>query len=127
MNPLTEFLIFIVFIILISFLFNYFTTDEYRYPENIVSGIKYLIDKSIHWNNLSKQDNSELIALTHANYAFSLIMDVRHLVSSEYIKDKFGINLNELMYDIQQTQRSALSNITKKYPGLGTGTMYSSF
>jgi hypothetical protein len=113
-----ELLIFFGLIIIISMVSNYIVMEEHFYPQKIIDGVKFFINRAIYWNDISKQDSNYIIALIHSSYAYILSTYSRNLVNDDYIKNNFEVNITELIYDIQETQKNIMNKIYKKYPTL---------
>jgi hypothetical protein len=118
MKPIQEASLFLIVIILISFLFNYFVSAESFYPDKIIKGIQIYINKILHLYNQSKQDTNKLFALNNISSAYSLANSIKYVMSNESIKQYYNIDINSLIYEIQQYKNEVISDINHLCPNI---------
>lgn len=100
--------IFIATIIIGFFLYKYFNTLH----SNNHFIINTLIRGCSRWAIASKQDNSPLISLLHANYASGYLWAIKDVFSSEDIYNSSGVNIIELQNKITSIQDQATKKVS---------------
>jgi hypothetical protein len=118
MKVIQEAGLFLIFVIVISFLFNYFVSTELFYPDKIVKGIQIYVDKIQYLYKQSKQDTDQIFALNHVSSAYSLANSIKYIMADDFIRRYYNIDINSLIYEIKQHQTKIINLIRKNCPNL---------
>jgi len=78
--------------------------------------IRDLIKSAAQWNSRSVQDTNPLIALMNANYAMAYMNVARSLGSDSDIERYTNVSIDELLKDLEATQRTAIQKLTMQCP-----------
>lgn len=89
--------------------------------------VKRLVAECSQWAMLAEQDKSDMMALTHSNYAVSHYFAVRELATPEYVYESCGVKLDELGNEVKSLQKRCADKIIQSRPDLlPPGSVFSS-
>jgi hypothetical protein len=108
----------IVIMLAISVISKICETENKRYSPKFVRHIRNLVRYAAQWSTVAKQDENALLALMHVNTALSYAYIARKLVPSKEIARIANINLDELIYVLEEEQMEAMQNINQQCPEL---------
>lgn len=101
------------------------TSSEYKYySPNFINHIKRLVRQSAQFSTIAKQNNNFIVSLLYVNSALSYAYATRKLVSAEEIARIAHVNIDELIYKLEDDQLECMKSIHKKYPMLQPEGVY---
>ena len=80
--------------------------------------IRVLYRQCARWAAAALQDESEMIALLHANYAAGYLWSIKDIVSSNEFEEITGVEFLEFENKIVEIQDQATKRMIKKCPDL---------
>ena len=108
----------VVIVIALSFLSRWTTHEVNRYSPKFVSNVRSLVRYATQWATTSQQDENPLLSLTHINYALSYAYVARKLVPSKEVERIVNVNLDELIFLLEEEQLIAIQKIHAQCPSL---------
>lgn len=113
----TTFIVAITAMIVVSIIF--FTRRTPSFPTtSLRDDVLNLFRQSARYAVAAEQDESEIIALMHANYAAGFLWSIKELVGSEEFKEITGTDFLEFQNKIQKVQDKATKNLVAICPVL---------
>lgn len=89
--------------------------------------VKRLVHECAQWAMMAEQDKSDMLALTHANYAVSHYHALQHVANPEYVYESCGIKLDDLGNEVKSLQERCANKVIQSRPDLlPPGSVFSS-
>lgn len=106
---------FIILVIIIVILLLYMHNEQHddSFKKNT---IKTLVRQASRWSIASKQDQSPLISVLHANYGAGYLWALFDIATADEIHRYANIDVLKFRNDITKIQDSATQNLTKVCP-----------
>lgn len=118
-NLMMKYAIGIVLVILALGIVSKFTDSEgKRYSPKFINHIRSLVRYASQWSTIAKQDENALLSLLHINTALSYARIARRLVPSKEIEKIANVNLDELIYLLEEEQLEAMQKVNQLAPEL---------
>lgn len=111
-------IIVVIFLLLISIFFLNKRSSNTKQGLKFKNSIKILYRQSARWAAAALQDNSDVIALLHANYAAGYLWSIKDICSTEEFKQITGVDFLEFESKIVEVQDSVTKNFVNKFPSL---------
>jgi hypothetical protein len=108
----------VVVILVLSFIAKFSENEAKKYSPRFIKHIKNLVKYAAQWSTVAKQDENPLIALMHVNTALSYAYIARRLVPSKEVAKIANVNLDELIYVLEEEQMEAMQKINQYCPEL---------
>ena len=89
--------------------------------------VKNLVQECSQWAMMAEQDKSDMLALTHSNYAVSHYYALQQIASSEYVYESCGVKLDDLGNEVKILQKKCADKVIVSRPDLmPPGSVFSS-
>ena len=89
--------------------------------------VKRLVNECSQWAMMAEQDKSDMLALTHANYAVSHYFAIMQIANSDFVYESCGVKLDELGNEVKYLQKKCADKIINSRPDLmPPGSVFSS-
>ena len=89
--------------------------------------VKNLVNECSQWAMIAEQDKSDMLALTHANYAVSHYYALQQIATPEYIYESCGVKLHDLGEEVKLLQKKCADKVIVSRPDLmPPGSVFSS-
>jgi hypothetical protein len=111
-------------IIGISLLSKWSESDK-QYSKPFLRKIKTFIEQATRWNAMATQDTNSILQLVHCNYALAYAQVVKNVASYKDIENITGIDINELIYYLEECQSASIKNIGQQCPKIKIDGVYS--
>jgi hypothetical protein len=108
----------LLFIIIIVSFINYYKFYRTRYYNDLSSAVKILYRQCARWALASTQDESEMIANLHANYAMGYLMAIKDIVSCKEFQKITKQDLYAFEDRIVKVQDMAAKKLVQTCPDL---------
>lgn len=108
----------IAIVVFASIVFNYFKSDNDKIKSHVISRI---MRGSARWALASKQDQSPLVAVLHANYGCAYLWALKDVFNDYEIKSATGIDVINFQNKITDIQDSATRRMVKLCPAYASG------
>ena len=82
------------------------------------SQIAHILKESARWEATSKQDSNIAFALIHINFAIAYANVVRLLMPDDEIQKHTGINIQQFVMKLNDTQQSIMQNLGNLCPNI---------
>lgn len=115
--------IIIILIVTISLLSKW--SENKCYSKPFLKKVKSLIEQATRWNAMAQQDSNPILQLIHCSYALSYTQMTRNIVSDQDIENITGIDINELIYYLEECQSYAIKNMGQQCPKIKIDGVYS--
>ena len=86
--------------------------------------IQSLTRQSARWATAAEQDDSDLIALLHANYGAGYLWALKDIATASEIKTATGVDVNRLTKEIISIQDKVTKRVIRKCPGFAPPKNY---
>ena len=86
--------------------------------------IQSLTRQSARWATAAEQDDSDLIALLHANYGAGYLWALKDIATASEIKTATGVDVKRLTKEIISTQDKITKRVIRKCPGFAPPKNY---
>lgn len=86
--------------------------------------IQTLTRQAARWSTAAEQDDSDLIALLHANYGAGYLWALKDIATASEIKTATGVDINRLTREIISTQDKITKRVIRKCPGFAPPKNY---
>lgn len=106
-------LITVIIVFILGLVYN-----KSKEQKNFEKSIKILYRQSARWAAAAVQDESEIIALLHANYAAGYLWAIKDIISTEQFKKITGVDFLDLENRIVDIQDIASKKMIEKCPNL---------
>ena len=80
--------------------------------------IKNLIHDCSQWAMMAEQDKSDMLALTHSNYAISHFYALQQIANDEYIYEASGVKMQEFGDELKLLQKKCANKVISSRPDL---------
>jgi hypothetical protein len=108
-----------IIISIIVLIFVFLIRRKYqKNDDDFEKAIKVLYRQSARWGAAALQDESEMIALLHANYAAGYLWSIKDIISSQQFKEITGVDFLKFENRIVEIQDIATKRMIKKCPDL---------
>ena len=89
--------------------------------------VKQLVNECSQWAMMAEQDKSDMMALTHSNYAVSHYYAIQQIANPEYVYESCGIKLDDLGNEVKILQKKCADKVIGSRPDLmPPGSIFSS-
>lgn len=89
-----------------------------KYSPKFIKHVKNLVRYSSQWSTLAKQDQNPLMSLLHINTALSYAYVAKKLVPTKDIDRIANVNMDELIYLLEEEQMQAVQSVGEICPDL---------
>lgn len=113
-----DILLFIVISMVILGIISNMYIKKTKQQKNYEKSVKILYRQAARWGAAALQDESEMIALLHANYAAGYLWSIKDIITTERFKEITGVNFMEFEQRIVQIQDTATKRMIEKCPDL---------
>jgi len=87
--------------------------------------VKRLVNECTEWATIAQQDKSDLLALTHSNYAMSHYYALQQIATPEYIFESSGVKMEQLGESVKNLQQQCAKKVRDSRPDLTPpGTLF---
>ena len=111
-------------IAIISLLSRWSDADK-QYSKPFIRKIKSFIEQATRWNAMATQDTNSILQLIHCNYALAYAQVVKNVASDQDIETITGVDINELVYYLEECQSYCIKNIGQQCPKIKIDGVYS--
>lgn len=80
--------------------------------------VKRLVNECSQWAMMAEQDKSDMLALTHANYAMSHYYAIQQIANPEYVYESCGVKLDDLGNEVKHLQKRCADKVIQSRPDL---------
>ena len=80
--------------------------------------VKRLVNECSEWAMMAEQDKSDMLALTHSNYAVSYYHAIQQIASPEYVYESCGVKLDNLGSEVKNLQKRCADQVIQSRPDL---------
>lgn len=89
--------------------------------------VKQLVTECSNWAMMSEQDKSDMMALTHANYAVSHYYAIQQIATPEFVYESCGVKIEQLGNEVKFIQKKCADKVIQSRPDLmPPGSVFSS-
>ena len=78
--------------------------------------VKKLVKECSTWAILSQQDKSQMLAMTHSNYAVAQIHALHQIATPEFIFEATNVHIDKLESEVYEIQKKAANNLIHQNP-----------
>lgn len=89
-----------------------------RYSPRFVRNLRTLVGQAAQWSTVAEQDHNPVLALMHVNTALAQGNVARRLVPHGEVRRLTGVDIDELIYALEQEQQNAMRRINQGCPSL---------
>jgi hypothetical protein len=108
----------ITVLVALTFVSKIVNRESAKYSPEFVKHIKTLVRYASQWSTVSRQDENPLLSLIHVTNALSYAYAARKLVPSAEVERIANVNLDELIYILEDEQMQAMRRINEVCPEL---------
>ena len=116
--------IIVLMVILIIALLAKWVSSRQSYSNDMVRQIKHVLSEAARWQAMCQQDQNVAMALMHANYAVAYVNVVRQLMTDENIRNSAGVNMQEFVMQLHETQQRCLQALSQICPAVQPDNQY---
>ena len=80
--------------------------------------VKNLVKECSQWAMVAEQDKSDMLALTHANYAVSHYYALQQIATPEYVYESCGVKLDSIGDEVKLLQKKCADKVILSRPDL---------
>lgn len=84
-----------------------------------------MIEQSTRFSSMAQQDTSPTLQMIHCCYALAYAQIARNITSDRDIENITGIDINELIYYLQECESFAIKNVGQQCPAMKVDGVYS--
>lgn len=106
--------IIVLLVILVIVLLAKWVSSRKSLTADNIGKLKHVLQESARWQAMCKQDKNPAFAFMHANYAVAYANVVRLLMTDDDIRASVGMNMQEFLMQLDQTQQACLQELTHR-------------
>lgn len=110
--------IIVLLVILVIALLAKWVSSRQSLTMDNVNKLKHVLQESARWQAVSRQDKNVAFAFMHANYAIAYANVVRLLMPDENIRVSTGINMQEFLMQLDNTQQTCFKELSQRCPAI---------
>ncbi len=92
--------------------------SSHIYAKPFLRKVKSMVEQATRWHVMARQDTNPLLQLIHSNNALAYAHAVRSIASEQDIEKITGIDINELIYFLEECQSVTVKNVGQQCPNM---------